>query len=175
MRYCLYNAFTARLSIRAVKSNRRHQDLLSDWVKWFPFYKACLPFLNLSDSYEFSNGNLASCVLTEIALPTHLETKKMYGLRRTESEAYTMHESCVSVWITNIFLLFVSCFVKIHSANNAKETYSKCQNKQFQSTQCVTCDWQPFHNISVASKQSGIEWWRHVEYLPKSIWNTVGN
>lgn len=64
--------------------------MLSDWVKWFPFYKVCLPFPNLSDSYEFSNGNLASCVLTEIALPTHLESKKMYGLRRTER---SMHDA----------------------------------------------------------------------------------
>lgn len=83
--FCLCCAFTAWWRICALKSKRRHQDLLSDWVKRFPFYKACLPFLNSSDSYEFSNGNLASWVLTKIVLPKHLESsKKMYGLRRAE-------------------------------------------------------------------------------------------
>ncbi len=136
------------LTGRAVESNRRHQDLLSNWVRWFPFYKACLPFHHLSDSYEFSDGNLASLVLTEIALPTHLDSKKctVWGVDRAHD--------CVCRWITNIVLLFVSCFVKIH-----------CENKQPQPSQFVTCDWCPFCNISMASEQSCIEWWRHVEYL----------
>lgn len=143
--------------------------MLWDWVKWFPFYKVCLPFLNLSDSSDFSNGNLASCVLTEIALPTHLESKKMYGLRRTGWSVHNARE----LWITFSSYL-CHAFVKIRRADNAKETDPKCQNKQFQLTRCVTYDGQPFHNISMASRQSGIEWWRHVEYLPKPIWNTSG-
>lgn len=65
--------YTHGLVINPSSQIKKDQDLLSHWVKWFPFYKVCLPFLYLSDSYAFSNGNLASCVLTEIALPTHLE------------------------------------------------------------------------------------------------------
>lgn len=116
-------------------------------------------FLSFSDSYEFSNGNLASCVLTETALPTHLGSTKKCIFRGLRTEACTMHEIGVSLWISKIFLWFVSCFVKKPFANNAKETYSKCQNKQLQLTHYVTNDWRPFHNISMASKQSRIEWW----------------
>ena len=114
------------------RSNQRgrRRDLLSDWVKWFPLYKACLPFFNSSDSYEFPNGNLASRVLTEIVLPKHLKQMKcmVWGV---ESNACTMQN--VSLWI--IFHLIVSCFVKTRCANNAKETRAKCQSKQFQLTQ----------------------------------------
>lgn len=101
-----YNAFTAWLRIWAVKSNRERQDLLSDWVKWFPFYKVCLPSLNLSDSYEFSNGNLASCVLTKIALPTHLREKNVW------SEAYrSRHTQCASTTLSvNNWHFPLNCF-----------------------------------------------------------------
>lgn len=55
--------------------------------------------LALSDSYEFLNGNLASCVLTETAPPAHLgkEKKKKIGMvRGMQSKTCTVHENLVS-------------------------------------------------------------------------------
>ena len=43
----------------------------SDQVKWLLslfFFKTCLPFLTCLTTMNFSNGNLTSCVLTEIVL-----------------------------------------------------------------------------------------------------------
>lgn len=45
----------------------------------------------------------------------------------------------------------------MHCAHTAKETYPKCQIKQLQLTHYATCDWQLFHNISMASKQTQIK------------------
>lgn len=111
--------------------------------------------LALSDSYEFSNGNLASCVLTEIAPPTHLGSVKKKKKKAWFGACRVRHAQCTrtsSLTVNNIFLWFVSRFVKTHSAHNAKETFPKCQIKQLQLTHSVTCDWQPLHNVSVANK-----------------------
>lgn len=56
--------------------------------------------LALSDSYEFSNGNLASCVLTEIAPPAHLgsakKSKKKATVRGMQRKTRTVHEILIA-------------------------------------------------------------------------------
>lgn len=120
--------------------------------------RVCLS-LALSDSYEFSNGNLASCVLTEIAPPAHLgsEEKKKKGWF---GACRVRHARCTrtsSLPVNNIFLRFVSRSVKANSAPNAKETFPKCQIKQLQLTYSATCDWQP-SRVSVANKRTEMQW-----------------
>lgn len=55
--------------------------------------------LALSDSYEFSNGNLASCVLTEIAPPAHLgsaKKEKKGTVRGMQRKTRTVHEILIA-------------------------------------------------------------------------------
>lgn len=81
-------AFAACLKIRAVKSKKRRVSGFSFRLgQMVSLLKKCVCLsLALSDSYEFSNGNLASCVLTEIAPPAHLgsEKKKKLGSGHAE-------------------------------------------------------------------------------------------
>lgn len=113
--------------------------------------------LALSDSYEFSNGNLASCVLTETAPPAHLEKEKKKAWFGACCLRQAQCTRTLSLSVNNIFLWFVSRFVRTHSAHNAKEIFPKCQIKQLQLNHSVTPDWQPLHNISVANKPWEVE------------------
>lgn len=66
----------------------------------------------------------------------------------------------------------VSCYIKIHSDSEVKETHRTFQHKQNQLTQHVTSDWPLFHHISKASEQSGTlhtaPFYDHLKYLYKT-------
>lgn len=91
-------AFTACLKIWAVKSKRRAREFLSDWVRWFPCLKVCLPFFGFVWQLWIFKWKPGKLCLDRDCSPSTLrewKKKKKSMVRGMQSKTCTVHENLV--------------------------------------------------------------------------------